>query len=116
MTVDHLYVLLDKCVFRSSAHFLIRLFHDFQWMENIASDCSLTSSLINGRLSFQVVQVLKNSPASARDIRDQVSSLGWEDPLEEGMATHLSSLALRIPWTEEAVRLESIELERVRYN
>ena len=31
----------------------------------------------------------------------QVQSLSWEDPLEEGMATHSSILALRIPWTEE---------------
>ena len=31
-----------------------------------------------------------------------VQSLGWEDPLEEGMATHCSLLAWRIPWTEEA--------------
>ena len=33
----------------------------------------------------------------------QVRSLGWEDPLEEDMATHSSSLAWRIPWTEELV-------------
>ena len=31
----------------------------------------------------------------------QVQSLGWEDPLEEGMATHSSILAWRIPWTED---------------
>ena len=33
--------------------------------------------------------------------RDVVQSLDWEDPLEEGMATHSSILAWRIPWTEE---------------
>ena len=43
----------------------------------------------------------KNLPANARDIRDAVLSLGREDPLEEGMATHSSVLAWRIPWTEE---------------
>ena len=37
-----------------------------------------------------------------------VRSLGWEDPLEEGMATHSSILAWRIPWTEEPGRLQSI--------
>ena len=36
-----------------------------------------------------------------------VQSLGWEDPLEEGMATHFSVLARRIPWTEEPGQLQS---------
>ena len=36
----------------------------------------------------------------------QVRSLGWEDPLEEGMATHSSILAWRFPWTEKPVRLQ----------
>ena len=47
---------------------MIRLFHDFQWMENIASDYSLTSSLVIGHLSFQVVLVVKNPSTSAGDI------------------------------------------------
>ena len=38
----------------------------------------------------------------------QVQSLGWEDPLEEGMATHSSILAWRIPWTEEPGVLQSM--------
>ena len=38
----------------------------------------------------------------------QVWSLGWEDPLEEGMATHSSILAWRIPGTEEPGRLQSM--------
>ena len=38
----------------------------------------------------------------------QVQSLGREDPLQEGMATHFSILAWRIPWTEEPGRLQSI--------
>ena len=37
-----------------------------------------------------------------------VQSLGWEDPLEEGIATHSSVLTWRIPWTEEPGRLQSI--------
>ena len=44
--------------------------------------------------------VVKSSPANARDTRDGVSSVGREGPLEEGMATHSSTLAWRIPWTE----------------
>ena len=42
-------------------------------------------------------------------------SLGQEDPLEEGMATHSSILAWRIPWTEEPGRLQSIGSLRVRH-
>ena len=38
----------------------------------------------------------------------QFPSLGWEDPLEKGMATHSSILAWRIPWTEEPGRLQSM--------
>ena len=45
-----------------------------------------------------------------------VQSLGREAPLEEGMATHSSILAQRIPWTEEPGGLQSTELQRVRYN
>ena len=41
-----------------------------------------------------------------------VPSLGWEDPLEEGMATHSSMLAWRIPWTEEPGGLPSMGLQR----
>ena len=44
-----------------------------------------------------------------------VQSLGWEDPLEEGTATHSSILAWRIPRTEEPGRLQSIRLQRVRH-
>ena len=42
--------------------------------------------------------VVKNPPVTWET---WVRSLGWEDPLEEGMATHSSILAWRIPWTEE---------------
>ena len=38
-----------------------------------------------------------------------VRSQGWEDPLEEGLATHSSILAWRIPWTEEPSGLQSVE-------
>ena len=45
-----------------------------------------------------------------------VQSLDQEDPLEEGMSTHFSILAWRIPWTEEPVGLWSIVLQRVRHD
>ena len=46
----------------------------------------------------------------------QVRSLGWEDPLEKGMATHSSILAWRIPWTEGTGRLQSMGSQRVRHD
>ena len=45
-----------------------------------------------------------------------VQSLGWEDPLEEEMATCSSILAWEIPWTEEHGGLQSMGLQRVRHN
>ena len=55
--------------------------------------------------------MVKNPPAMQEA---WVCSLGWEDPLEEGMATHSSILAWRIPWTEEPGGLQSMGLQRVR--
>ena len=46
----------------------------------------------------------------------QVQFLGQEDPLEEGMATHSSILAWRIPWTEELGGLQSIESQKLRHH
>jgi len=45
-----------------------------------------------------------------------VSSLGWEDALEEGLATHSSILAWRIPWTEEPGGLRSLGSQRVGHS
>ena len=63
-----------------------------------------------------VALVVKNPPTSVGDIRDVGPSLGWEDPLEEGMATHSRILAWRIPWTEEPGGLQSIGSQRVGHN
>ena len=46
----------------------------------------------------------------------QVQSLGWEDPLEKEMATHSSTLAWKIPWTEKHGRLQSMGSQRVRHD
>ena len=43
----------------------------------------------------------------------QVRSLGWEDPLEKEMAIHSSTIAWKIPWTEEPGRLQSMGSQRV---
>ena len=52
--------------------------------------------------------LVKNLPANARDVIDVGSVVGWEDPLEEGMAARSSVLAWRIPWTEEPGGLQSV--------
>ena len=48
--------------------------------------------------------------------RHRFNPLGQEDPQEEGVATHSSILAWKIPWTEEPGRLQSIGLQRVGHN
>ena len=68
----------------------------------------------NGRdLNVIVVQMVKNLPATQET---QLQSLGQEDPLEEGMATHSSILAWRIPWTDEPGRLQSLGSQRVGHD
>ena len=50
---------------------------------------------------------------SACNAGDQVRSLGWEDPVEKGMATYSSILAWKIPWREKPGGLQSMGLQRV---
>ena len=63
--------------------------------------------------SFLVAQTVKNLPAMKET---WVLFLGGENPLEKGMATHSSILAWKIPWTEESGGLQSMGLQRVRYD
>ena len=63
-----------------------------------------------------IAQQVKNLPAMQETQERQVLSLGQEDLLEEEMATHSSSLAWRIPWTEEPGRLQSMGSQRVRHD
>ena len=60
-----------------------------------------------------VAQTAKNLPAIQKP---RVQSLGGEDPLEKEMATHLSILAGKIPWTEEPDRLQTMGSQRVRHD
>ena len=57
-----------------------------------------------------VAQRVKNPPTMQET---RVCSLGWEDPVEDGMATHSSILAWRLPWTKESGRLQSMGSQRV---
>ena len=60
-----------------------------------------------------MTQWVKNLPGMQEM---HIGSLGWEDPLEEGMATHSSILAQRMPWREKLGRLQFIEPHRVKHN
>ena len=57
---------------------------------------------------------VKNLLANAGD--EEMSSLGWEDPLEEGVATHSTVLVWRIPWTEEPGGLQSVGEQRAGHD
>ena len=60
-----------------------------------------------------MAQSVKNPPAMWET---WVRLLGWEDPLEEGMATHSSTLAWRIPWTEEPGGQHSMGSQRIAHD
>ena len=57
-----------------------------------------------------MAQIVKTPPAMQEP---WIQSLGWEDPLEKGIANHSSILAWRIPWTEEPGVVQSMESQRV---
>ena len=65
------------------------------------------------QVEFPVAQAVKNPPAM-KEIR--VRSLGQEDPLEKGLATHSSILAWRMPWTEKPGGLQSMGSQRVGHD
>ena len=91
-------------ILQHSGFFMVQLSHPYMttWK---------TTALT--RWTSLVVQTVKNLPAMQET---WVLSLVWEDPLEEGMATHPSILAWRIPMAEKFGGLQSMESQRVRYN
>ena len=68
---------------------------------------------IHGKIKILICSDSKESVCNGEA---QVQSLGWEDPLEKGMATHSSILAWEIPWTEEPGGLQSMGLQRVGHD
>ena len=64
-------------------------------------------------VTFLMAQTVKRL-STMREAR--VRALGWEDPLEKEIATHSSTIAWKIPWTEEPGRLQSMGSQRVRHN
>ena len=63
--------------------------------------------------AFLAAQIVKNLPTIWET---RVQSLGQEDLLEKGMATHSGILAWKIPWTEESDELQTIVSQRVRHD
>ena len=79
-----------------------------------ASSTDMLSSLVTTpHKASLVAQRVRCLPAKWET---QVRSLGQEDPLEKEMATHSSTLAWKIPWTEEPDRLQSMGSQRVGHN
>ena len=80
-----------------------------------------SKSFVKEQWASQVVLVVKNSPANAGDFRDMVKtlshqSLGWDDPLKEGMTILCSILAWRIPLTKTPGRPLSTGSQSARYD
>ena len=80
--------------------------------QNVKSSMIYTEDIYTVWASL-VAQLIKNLPAIWKT---WFRSLGWEDPLEEGIAVHSSILAWRIPWTEEPGRLQSVGSQRVGHD
>ena len=76
-------------------------------------DYLLLAHWYSGRRASLAIQTVKNLPAKQET---RVRTLGLEDSLEKGMATHTSILARRNPWTEEPGGLQSMESQRVRHS
>ena len=60
--------------------------------------------------------MVENPPAVQETEETGVQSLGWEDALEKGLATHSSILAWTIPWTEEPGGLQSVGLQGIQHD
>ena len=82
-----------------------------RWFWTLVMDTGMIPS-VNSTL-LRGVQTVKRLSAT---LETWVLSLGWEDPLEKKMETHSSILAWKIPCTEEPGRLQSMGLQKVRYD
>ena len=81
------------------------IFFFFNWsilaLQFCVNPCCESAICIRISGASQVAQWVNNPPAVKETQETWARSLGWEDPLEEGMATHSRILAWRIPWIEE---------------
>ena len=78
-----------------------------------AAGMSANALSLGSSVTSLVAQTVRRLPTMRET---GVRSLGQEDPLEKGMATHSSTLAWRIPWMEEPGRLQSMGSQRVRHD
>ena len=92
--------------------YLLKLFFKSQWPLDRYKEIILICIYYQLRASLEA-QMVKNLPTMEES---QAQSLGWEDPLEEGTATHSSILAWRIPWTGAPGGLQSPGLQRVGHD
>ena len=81
---------------------------------SVTSDTQMTPSLRQQRGTKEPLDEGESEKAGLKLNIQKLKIMGWEDPLEKGMATHSSTLAWRIPWREEPGRLQSMGLQRVR--
>ena len=81
-------------------------------MDSVFFSCCLQTPLLISKASL-VAQMVKRLPTMQET---QIRSLDWEDPLEKEMATHSSTLAWKIPWTEEPGSLQSMGSQRVGHD
>ena len=99
---SHLYNLLSICLYLSFISTYLVIYLSYSLLKILKVYYTVVPSL--------VAQTVKNLPAMQET---WVWSLGWEEPLEKGMATHSSLLAWRIPWTEEPGGLEYLVLQMI---
>ena len=119
--ISYIFKRHSKCFLFSKIHIFTKSyisklalnFLNFLFLTFSFKICFISYFPIFSYRSTSVAQMVKNLPA-VQEI--QVQSLGWEDLLEKGMATHSSILAWKIPWTEEPGGLQSMGLQRVRHN
>ena len=122
--------LLVRCLLRSLAHFKIRVFifllfslqsSFYIWITILYQMCLLHVIFsVCGISYFLDVVFCRTEILNFDEVQElqetQIWSLGGEDPMEEGMATHSSIHVWSIPWTEEPGRLQFIGSQRVRYD
>ena len=100
-----LYILYTECIYSVyPVHIQTVIYHSYSVLVRIIELTVYTCVYVYMWASL-VAQTVKRLPGMWET---WVWSLGWEDPLEKGMATQSSTLAWKIPWTEEPGRLQSV--------